>query len=61
MDVILQKKNYRCQTLELSRSDLAEADRRFLKILIPDWVDLPSQANMISKPKGMKTHDWKQV
>lgn len=54
MDVILQKKNYRCQTLELSRSDLAEADRRFLKILIPDWVDLPSQANMISKPKGMK-------
>lgn len=61
MDVVLQKKNYRCPQLELFKADLEEADRRFLSLSIPRWLDLTSQSTIISKPKGMKTHDWKQL
>lgn len=61
MDIILAKKNFRCPTIELSKSQLAHADSVFMELHIPIWVDLPKQTTMISNPKAMKSHDWKQV
>lgn len=61
MDVVLHRKNYRIHCLELSVEALRTADARFLKLEIPKWIDLSKQSRIISHPKSMKTHDWKQV
>lgn len=47
--------------LELNSESLSVADERCACIVIPQWVDLAMQPKMISKPKGLKSHDWKQV
>ena len=61
MDIVLRKKGFTCRALELSAADLATADARFTEIIIPDWVDMAQQRNIVSRPKAMKSHDWKQV
>lgn len=61
MDAVLKKKTIRVPSLELSSNSLAIADARFNSLVIPNWIDLPSQVKMISNPKSLKTHDWMQV
>lgn len=61
MDVILKKKNFSIRDLELSKDLLAVADERCRTLTIPSWLDLVVQPNMISHPRNMKSHDWKQV
>lgn len=61
MDAIRNKKSYRVLNLELSSDALSTADTRFLDLEIPKWIDLAKQAQMISYPRSLKTHDWKQV
>lgn len=61
MDLILGKKNFRCPPIELTKEKLSQADSAFLQLHIPAWVDLPVQTAIISSPKAMKSHDWKQV
>ena len=61
MDIILATKNFRCPKLELQKQDLHEADRRFNKLHLPSWIEIPAQASIITRPKGLKSHDWKEV
>lgn len=61
LDVMRSKKNFRVAKLELSQSSQRIADKRFQDLTIPKWVDLTDQSRIISNPKAMKTHDWKQV
>lgn len=61
MDAVLQRKNFRLLNLELSGEALRTADARFLKLEIPKWIDLSKQSHMISNPRSLKTHNWKQV
>lgn len=61
MDVVLGKKEVSVRSLELTSAALAIADGRYAQIRIPCWIDLPKQTKMISNPKSLKTHDWKQA
>lgn len=61
MDVVTNKKSFRIRSLELSKDNLSVADERFVKLSIPAWIDLSKQTHMISHPRNMKSHDWKQV
>lgn len=61
MDLVLKKQSYNVYNLELSDNALHTADARFSSLVIPKWIDLTSQSHMITHPKSLKTHDWKQV
>ena len=61
MDAILGKKNFTIHTLELSKDQLMIADTRCTSLSLPSWMDISAQPNMISHPRNMKSHDWKQV
>lgn len=61
MDAVLGKKSFHVTELELSKTNLEAADKRFMKLVIPKWLDITKQRQMISHPKNMKSHDWKQV
>lgn len=61
MDGVLHKKNFRVKPLELSKESLTIADQRYSALYIPKWIDLQPQITMISYPRSLKTHDWKQV
>ena len=61
VDAILSKKNFSIRRLELSRDLLAVADERCRAIFLPSWMDLVLQPSMITHPRNMKSHDWKQV
>lgn len=61
MDVILGNKTFIIRELQLSSDSLRVADEKFRNLVIPKWVDLPCQFRMISGPKNLKSHNWKQV
>lgn len=61
MAMILSSKNYKIQQLELSSEALAIAGHKYRALHIPRWVDRSSQHAMISGPKNLKRHNWKQV
>ena len=61
MEVVRGKKSFRCPSLELGDHELSVADARFTEMYIPEWVDLPKQTTIITRPNVMKSHDCKQV
>ena len=51
-----------CGTLQVEDGEMQNiADIRCSDIYVPGWIDLVIQPQMISNPKGLKSHDWKQV
>jgi len=61
MDALLGKKSFTIRHLELSKDQLNVADSRCRSLVLPSWLDIVIQQNMISNPRSMKSHDWKQV
>lgn len=61
MDVVRGEKSFDAKSLQLTMESLAIADRRYSKLHFPERLNLKKLPMMISKPTGLKSHDWKQA
>ena len=61
MDVVRGEKSFDAKSLQLTMESLAIADRRYSKLHFPERLNPKKLPMMISKPTGLKSHDWKQA
>ena len=61
MAAVQDKKSFSVPGLALSKASLHEADNRYRNVFVPQWLQLETQEHIVSNPKGLKSHDCKEV